>query len=50
MKAKKPPIERAKTAGMCYLCGTPIYVGDKIRVIEDKTYNPPIVKARHSNC
>lgn len=47
---KKPPIERAKQAGNCYVCGNSFYVGDKIRIITDGTYTPPITKAKHSGC
>ncbi len=50
MKSKKPPIVKAKHAGNCYLCGGTFYTGDKIRVVEDKTYNPPVTKACHAGC
>jgi hypothetical protein len=44
------PIERAKQAGSCYVCGAQIFVGDKIRIVTDNTYTPPIIKACHSGC
>lgn len=46
----KPPIVKAMQAGNCYVCGGRFYYGDRIRVITDNTYTPPITKACHSGC
>ena len=50
MPKTKPEVEKAKHAGSCYVCGGAIFVGDKIRVVTDGTYTPPIVKACHKDC
>lgn len=51
MTAKqKPPTEKAKQAGSCYVCGGRFFVGDKIRIVQDGSYTPPIIKACHSDC
>lgn len=49
-KTKKPSVVKAKHAGNCYLCGGVFYCGDKIRIVVDNTYTPPLTKACHKDC